>query len=101
MSLDLQSRLLSEEIRSLHALGKTGILEVYSRQAGKGIYFRAGQIVFAVTMMTLFAVARHFAGRLDREWRVNYEMTALLAYYAAGQSLLGLVLVHGFPRLIG
>ena len=47
MSLDLQSHLLSEEIRSVLALGKTGILEVSSRQAGKGIYFRAGQVVFA------------------------------------------------------
>jgi tetratricopeptide (TPR) repeat protein len=47
MPLDLQQRLLSEEIRSLHALGKTGILEVSSPLAGKGIYFRAGQVVFA------------------------------------------------------
>jgi cytochrome c oxidase subunit I+III len=61
----------------------------------------AAQIAAAVAIMALFAVARHFAGRLDRAWRVTYETTALLAYYAAGQSLLGLVLVHGFPRLIG
>ena len=47
MSLDLQSHLLSEEIRSILALGKTGILEVSSRLAGKGVYFRAGQAVFA------------------------------------------------------
>ena len=36
MALDLQSHLLSEEIRSVLALGKTGILEVSSRAGGQG-----------------------------------------------------------------
>jgi cytochrome c oxidase subunit I+III len=62
--------------------------------------FLTGQIVFAVAIMACFTVARHFAGRLDRQRRITFESTALLAYYGAGQGLVGLVLVHGFPRLV-
>ncbi len=61
----------------------------------------AGQLTFAVVIMSLFTVARHYTGRLDRERRVTFENTALLLYYTVAQSLLGLVLVHGFPRAIG
>jgi cytochrome c oxidase subunit I+III len=60
-----------------------------------------GQIVAAVAIMSLFTFARHLAGRLDSRRRVTFECTALLAYYAAGQGVVGLALVHGFPRLIG
>jgi cytochrome c oxidase subunit I+III len=60
-----------------------------------------GQLAAAVAIMTLFALARHVTGRLDGERRVTFESAALLTYYTAGQELLGLVLVHGFPRLVG
>jgi cytochrome c oxidase subunit I+III len=60
-----------------------------------------GQIVAAVVIMSLFTFARHVAGKLDSERRVTFENTALLAYYAAGQGIVGLALIHGFPRLIG
>lgn len=61
----------------------------------------AGQLAFAVVIMTLYTIARHVAGLLDRDRRVTFDNTALLAWYAAGQSLLGLLLVHGFPRAVG
>jgi cytochrome c oxidase subunit I+III len=61
----------------------------------------AAQVVAAVVFMGLFTVARLVAGRTDRERRNSFDHTALLAYYAAAQTLLGLVLVHGFPRLVG
>jgi cytochrome c oxidase subunit I+III len=61
----------------------------------------AAQVVAAVVLMGLFIVARLVAGRTDRERRNSFDHTALLAYYAAAQTLLGLVLVHGFPRLVG
>jgi cytochrome c oxidase subunit I+III len=60
-----------------------------------------GQLAFAVVIMGGFVVARHFASRLDRERRVSFENMALLYYYTVAQSLLGLALVHGFPRLVG
>jgi cytochrome c oxidase subunit I+III len=60
-----------------------------------------GQIAAAVAVMTGFAAARYFCGKLDAERRVSFETAALLAYYTAAQGLLGLLLVHGFPRAIG
>jgi cytochrome c oxidase subunit I+III len=60
-----------------------------------------GQLAAAIAVMTGFAVARHIAGHLDSIRRVPFECVALLAYYTAGQALFGLVLVHGFPRIIG
>jgi cytochrome c oxidase subunit I+III len=59
------------------------------------------QLAAAVAIMTLFTLARSATGKLDAERRVTYESTAELACYTAGQGLLGLVLVHGFPRLVG
>ncbi len=59
-----------------------------------------GQIIAAVLIMTLLVVARIAARRTDRVRRVTFENTALLLYYGAAQSLLGLLLIHGFPRLI-
>ena len=59
------------------------------------------QVVATAAIMCLFTVARYFAGKLDRERRVTFECTALMTYYAVGQGLFGLLLVHGFPRMIG
>jgi cytochrome c oxidase subunit I+III len=61
----------------------------------------AAQVVAAVVFMGLFTAARLVAGRTDRERRNSFDHTALLAYYAAAQTLLGLAVVHGFPRLVG
>jgi cytochrome c oxidase subunit I+III len=63
--------------------------------------FLSAQLVAVVAIMSLFTAARSFAGQLDRVRRVSFDCTALLAYYAAGQGILGLLLVHGFPRLMG
>jgi cytochrome c oxidase subunit I+III len=60
-----------------------------------------GQLVFAAALMSAFTLARHFTGRLDAVRRATFDNTALLFFYAAGQGLVGLLLVHGFPRLIG
>jgi cytochrome c oxidase subunit I+III len=59
-----------------------------------------GQLALAVLIMAGFVTARHFAGRLNREWRASLEHTALLAFYSVGQGLLGLLIIHGFPRLV-
>jgi cytochrome c oxidase subunit I+III len=58
-----------------------------------------GQLVFAVLIMSLFVIARHFTGKLDRVRSATLENTNLLAYYAVAQGLVGLLLIHGFPRL--
>jgi cytochrome c oxidase subunit I+III len=59
------------------------------------------ELVAALVVMALFVLARLAAGRLDGVWRVTFDNTALLWYYTAAQGLVGLLLVHGFPRLAG
>jgi cytochrome c oxidase subunit I+III len=59
------------------------------------------EIVACVLAMAGFAVARLFVGRLDAARRVVFDNLALLWGYAIGQGLLGLMLTHGFPYLVG
>jgi cytochrome c oxidase subunit I+III len=60
-----------------------------------------GQVALAVTVMTLFTVARYAAGKLDSERRVSFDNTSLLGRYGAAQGLCALLLIHGFPQAIG
>jgi cytochrome c oxidase subunit I+III len=58
------------------------------------------EMVAAIVILGLFVLARCAADRLDAERRVTYESLALLTYYSVGQGLLGLLLIHGFPRAV-
>jgi cytochrome c oxidase subunit I+III len=51
--------------------------------------------------MGLFTLARRRAGLLDGVRRAVYDNTRIFWHYVAAQSLAGLALVHGFPRLVG
>ena len=96
MSLDLTSRLLSEEIRTLHALAKTGILEVSSRQAGKGIYFRAGQVVFASSSLEEDRLGESLIrlGRISRaDFGAAYKLEMGKHKRRIGQALVGAGLI--------
>jgi cytochrome c oxidase subunit I+III len=57
------------------------------------------QLVLALVVMAGFAVARVFAGALDRRRRVVFDNLALLWHYTVVQAFFGLLLVHGFPRI--
>ncbi|WP_363352257.1 cytochrome c oxidase subunit I [Methylocystis echinoides] len=59
-----------------------------------------GQLALVVFIMAGFVVARYATGQLDARRRVTFESTALFAYYTSAQGLLGLLLLHGFPRLL-
>ena len=63
-------------------------------------YFLQAQLTLPVLVMTGFAVVRSFAGQLDNERRVVFDNLGLLHHYTVGQSLFGLLLVHGFPGLV-
>jgi cytochrome c oxidase subunit I+III len=54
-----------------------------------------------VILMGGFAAVRDLAGRVDRVRRVTFDNARLFWHYAVAQSLLGLALVHAFPRLVG
>ena len=60
-----------------------------------------GQAGAAAIIMCLFAAARHATSQLDNIRRVTFDNAALLYYYTVGQGLVGLLMIHGFPRLIG
>jgi len=71
---------------------------------GAMVYMAAvlgGQAAAATIIMCLFAVARQATGQLDAVRRVTFDNAALFYYYTVGQTLFGLMLIHGFPRLIG
>jgi cytochrome c oxidase subunit I+III len=61
----------------------------------------AGFFTVAALSMTLFTIARAIAGRLDATRRVSFDSARLFWHYTVGQSLAGVALVHGFPRLLG
>jgi len=58
------------------------------------------QIAGAVVVMAGFAIARVLAGRLTAIRRVVFDNLSLFWAYAIGQSLFGLLLTHGFPRMV-
>jgi cytochrome c oxidase subunit I+III len=58
------------------------------------------QIAAAVVVMAGFAIARILAGRLTTRRRVVFDNLSLFWAYAIGQSLFGLLLTHGFPRMV-
>ena len=61
------------------------------------------QIFFVLTtlIMGLYTIARWLAGKLDSVRRTTFDNTMLFWYYTLGQGLVGIVVVHGFPRLTG
>jgi len=63
--------------------------------------FLTAQAAAATVILCLFAAARLLTRQLDRQRRVTFDNAALLYYYTAAQGLFGLLLIHGFPRLIG
>ncbi|SEG10925.1 cytochrome c oxidase subunit I [Bosea lathyri] len=58
------------------------------------------QIAGPVVVMAGFAIARALAGRLTAVRRVVFDNLSLFWAYAIGQSLFGLLLTHGFPRMV-
>ena len=59
------------------------------------------ELVIALLVMMLFLVVRVLTGRVDAIRRVTLDNTAILLHYTVAQGLVGLALVHGFPRLVG
>jgi heme/copper-type cytochrome/quinol oxidase subunit 3 len=60
-----------------------------------------GFFAAAAVVLALYALARQAAGRLDRVRRVTFDNARLFWHYSVAQTLAGLAMVHGFPRLAG
>lgn len=74
--------------------------------SGHGAMVYAGavlqaQVSAAVVVMAAFALMRLARGLLDAERRVVFDNLRLMWIYAVGQGLFGLLLTHGFPRVVG
>jgi len=68
---------------------------VYTVIGVQGVY------VVALTLMAFYTIARSLAGMLDGVRRVTFDNTMLFWHYMTAQGLVGLAVIHFFPRLIG
>jgi cytochrome c oxidase subunit I+III len=59
-----------------------------------------GFFVAVAVTLALYALARRAAGLLDGARRVNFDNARLFWHYVAAQTLAGMAMVHGFPRLV-
>ena len=59
-----------------------------------------GFLVCVVMTMMLYTLARERAGLLTFERRVTFDNTMLLCHYTVAQLCAGLIMVHGFARLV-
>ncbi len=60
-----------------------------------------GAYVAIAILMAGYTAVRSWCGRLTAQRSVTLENTALFWHYTVAQGLLGLVLVHGVPRVLG
>ncbi len=70
---------------------------------GAAVYLIASLAAFyasVVIVMTLFVLARNAKGMVDAVRRVTFDNARLFWHYAVVQTLSGLLLVHGVPRLV-
>jgi cytochrome c oxidase subunit I+III len=91
---------LITEVRAQWQTGLRPDSDVHDAMVFMAAFLQA-QLTLPVLVMAGFAIARSFAGHLDRKRRVAFDNFALLYHYTVGQSLLGLLVMHGFPRLAG
>ena len=61
----------------------------------------AAWLFVVVLALAIHAVARALTGRLDPVRRASYDTLRLFWHYTILQTLAGIALVHGFPRLVG
>lgn len=57
--------------------------------------------MIALVLMGLFVLARSAAKKLDGVRRQTFDCTMLLWHYSVIQGLVGLAVVHLFPRVAG
>ncbi len=89
-------------IGDLHAHWTSGLRPTGSGYAAVVYAFVAlNGFYLAVTLaMAAFTFARSVAGRLRASHRAAYDNTMLLWHYTIAQSVAGIAIVHGFPRLV-
>jgi cytochrome c oxidase subunit I+III len=56
---------------------------------------------FVVIVMALYCLARSTAGLVDRNRRVTFDNMRIFWHYVVAQTLAGVAMIYGFPRLVG
>jgi cytochrome c oxidase subunit I+III len=74
-------------------------VHAYGASAWGLFVWQASHVAIAL-LMGLYTVARSLAGKLGGERRLTLDNSRLFWLYTIGQGMVGLVLVHGFPRLL-
>lgn len=95
--------LAAASLWDLHGQWASGLRPTHSAY-GASVYMilavQAFYVIVAV-IMALYTLARSFAGLIDEHRRATFDNTMLMWHYTVAQGLVGLILVHGFPRLLG
>ncbi|NKE45401.1 cytochrome ubiquinol oxidase subunit I [Roseomonas frigidaquae] len=74
-------------------------LHAYGASAWGLFVWQATHVAIAL-LMGGYTLARSLAGKLGGQRRLSIDNTRLFWLYTAGQGAVGLVLLHGFPRLL-
>jgi cytochrome c oxidase subunit I+III len=90
---------LSAEIWTHWQQGLRPSADAHSAMVAMASFLQA-ELVIPVLLMGAFVLGRLFTGQIDTRRRVTFDNLRLLWLYAAGQGLFGLLLIHGFPRLV-
>jgi cytochrome c oxidase subunit I+III len=61
----------------------------------------AAWFLAVVAALAIHAVARALTGRLDEVRRASFDTLRLFWHYTVAQTIAGIALVHGFPRVVG
>ena len=73
--------------------------DAHSAMVAMSLFLQA-QLAVPLVIWGLFVLARLFTGHLDTRRRAAVENLKLFWLYTAAQGLVGLLLVHGFPRVL-
>ncbi|HRN84417.1 MAG TPA: cbb3-type cytochrome c oxidase subunit I, partial [Hyphomicrobium sp.] len=91
---------LSIDLMALRNAGLTPSADSFAALSYLAVGLQGG-LVILLTLAAGFVIARYAAGRLDTYRCLTYQTTYLLWLYTVAQGLTGLLIVHGFPRLVG
>jgi cytochrome c oxidase subunit I+III len=87
----------------LYSQSQTGLDPTASAYGAVVYMIMSVQGFFMIVMlfMGLYTVARAAVGLLHAQRRATFDNTMLFWYYTVAQGIIGLALVHSFPRLVG
>ena len=94
--------LIGALVLDIHGLQGTGLAPTQSSYGALVYTFASvqGFFVAVIVIMGLYTCARASAGLLDRERRSTFDNTMVFWHYTVAQGVVGVALVHGFPRMV-